>query len=211
MAVTTVVECPECHKKFKGKPELEGKTVRCPGCQKSFTVRFTATDAPGGKSAQAQQQAPAPAGAAKKPMWDEEDNDSNPYGVTTLDLTPRCPHCAGALLTEEDVICLHCGYNRLTRQLGATKKTVEHTGGERFFWLLPGLACVFGILVFINADIFYCLVLPGMVKDSWLEFTDHESMRMWTVIPSLFSVWGLGMFAFKRLILEPVPPEKVKD
>lgn len=209
MAVTSVVECPECHKKFKGRPELEGKTVRCPACQKSFTVRGMAVDS--GAGAVAVASAPPPAAAKKRPWEDDDDDDPNPYQVTHLDLTPRCPHCAGDLRTEEDIICLHCGYNLQTRQLGSTKKTIQHTAGEHFMYLLPGLACVFAILVLVNLDIFYCLVLPRLVKDSWMEFVDHESMRLWMVVLSLFITWGLGMFAFKRLILEPKPPEFLKD
>jgi hypothetical protein len=205
MAVQSIIECPECHKKFKGKPELEGKTVRCPGCQKNFTVRMAAGGAP-------PEIQPDATPHAKKPLWDDdEDNDPNPYKVTHLDLTPRCPHCAGELRSEDDIICLHCGYNLQTRQLGKTTKTIADTGGERFLWLLPGLACVLGMLIFINVDIFFCLVLPGMVKDAWTEFLDHESMRIWVVIISLFSCWALSIFAFKRLVLEPKPPEKIKD
>ena len=32
------ITCPRCQKKFKGKPELYGKRIRCPGCHKPFVV-----------------------------------------------------------------------------------------------------------------------------------------------------------------------------
>ena len=51
---------------------------------------------------------------------------------------------------------------------GTVVKTIAHTGGERFVWLLPGLLCVAGILLFINVDIFYCCSLPLIIEPlSW--------------------------------------------
>jgi DNA-directed RNA polymerase subunit RPC12/RpoP len=209
MAATTVIACPECKKKFKGRDDLEGKKIKCPACGHPFIVKQAAADKPGS--------APAPPTApAKKKAWEEEEEEegSNPYGVTHLDLAPRCPHCANLMATPDAIICLHCGYNTQTRQLGSTTKTIQHTGGERFLWLLPGLLCVAGILFLLNAAIFFCLALPDLLdKTSWAEDVfDAEATRMWlAVLPSLAMMWGLGYFAFKRLILEPKPPEKFKD
>jgi DNA-directed RNA polymerase subunit RPC12/RpoP len=209
MSASTVIACPECQKKFKGREELEGKKVKCPACGHPFIVK---TGGPGKPDS-----APPPPAAPKaaKKLWDEEeDQDSNPYGVTHLDLAARCPHCANLMASEDAVICLYCGYNTQTRQLGSTKKTIQHTGGERFLWLLPGLACVAGIIFLINVAIFYCLALPGLLdKTSWAEDVfDAESTRLWlAVLPSLAMMWGLGYFGFKRLVLEPTPPEKEKD
>jgi hypothetical protein len=208
MAADMVISCPECHKQFKGRPDLQGKRVRCSGCGQTFLVKSPAPD----KAASG----PGAGGAPARPKGkggpaDDEWEDPNPYGVTTLDIRARCPHCANLMQSEDAVICLHCGYNTQTRQLGSTRKLVQHSGGDYFFHLLPGLLCVLGILFLINWDIFLCTYLPGMIKDSWAEFLDAESMRLWNAVISLFLMWGLGMFAFKRLILEPAPPEKLKD
>jgi hypothetical protein len=132
--------------------------------------------------------------------------------VTTLDIAARCPHCANVMESEDAIICLFCGYNTQTRMLGATKKVVAKSGGEHFMWLLPGFACLVGIIIFMNLDIFFCLLLPDIVRnESGWNLLDHESMRLWTVITSLFAIWGLGYFAYKRLIMNPVPPEREKD
>jgi hypothetical protein len=312
MATNTVIVCPECKRKFKGKEELQGKKVRCPLCSHCFVVQSLAVDRttpaspaagsrpkpeakpepglkpdlkpdkkpdrkiepdlkplafqdepdldlsglapePGLKpleddppskpfqpspdpgliplegeepppSAAAPRKSPGkPAGkstaktsspkAKKKggPTWAEDDDDPNPYGVTALDLSPRCPHCANLMENEEAIICLYCGYNTQTREMGATKKTIALTGGEHFVWLLPGLLCVLGIVFLVNLDIFFCILFPGLVQDSWMDFLDHESVRLWTVITTQMIAWALGYFAFKRLVLEPMPPEKVKD
>jgi DNA-directed RNA polymerase subunit RPC12/RpoP len=200
MATNTVIACPECKKKFKSREDLEGKKIRCPACNHPFVVRSEAAD-----------KGPAPE-AKGKPKWEEEDDDPNPYGVTTLDLTPRCPHCANPLESADAVICLFCGYNTQTREMGYTKKVVAKTGGDQFAWLLPGFANVLGIVIFINLDIFFCLLLPDMVRgeEGW-QLLDAESMRLWTVVISLFAIWTMGYYAYKRLILEPIPPEREKD
>ena len=38
MAETSVITCPECTKKFKGKSDLQGKKIKCPFCAKPFVV-----------------------------------------------------------------------------------------------------------------------------------------------------------------------------
>jgi DNA-directed RNA polymerase subunit RPC12/RpoP len=233
MTINTIIACPECKKKFKGREDLQGKKIRCPACNHSFIVKTMAVDKAG--SAAARGEAPAgkgspnpprpaagtppaeakPAGpqpkSMGKPMWDEDDNDANPYGVTELDIKPRCPHCANPLESEKATICLYCGYNTLTRELGSVKKVIQLTRGDHFMWLLPGILTVVGILFLVNLDLFFCILLPDIVKDSWMDFVDAESMRIWTITITLFLMWGLGMFATKRLILQPVPPEKLKD
>jgi hypothetical protein len=36
-------------------------------------------------------------------------------------------------------------------------------------------------------------------------------MRLWLCLMLLAGMWAIGLFVFKRLILEPMPPEKFKD
>src|SRR5215831_3107456 len=99
MATTSVITCPECRKKFKGRADLQGKKIRCPFCTKPFVVPHEGGDDPetaitvapktpvaGGKTAPAAKGA-APAAKAAKPgpaakaapppgqrvTWDEED------------------------------------------------------------------------------------------------------------------------------------------
>ncbi len=216
-----VIACPECKKKFKGREEFQGKKIKCPACSHPFIVKSVAVDKPASDEDALKPLAEGPPGAegrlethkAAGTTWDEEldGGESNPYDVTTLDIAPRCPLCANLMASEEAIICLYCGYNTLTRERGATKKVIQHTGSEQLIWLLPGILCVLGMLLIVNGDIFFCLVVPDMVRQSWLEFTDHESVRLWTVLPSLSIIWGLGYFAYKRLVLEPLPPEKKKE
>lgn len=195
MAESPIITCPECAKKFKGKGDLSGKRIRCPFCTKVFVVPAGVKEA---------------VKAAPAKIFHDDDDDKNPYGVTHLDISPRCPNCANLMEDEKAFVCLFCGYNTLTRELGHTEKAIGHTVGERFVYLLPGLLCATGALILICWQLFFALVLPGLVKNSWAEFLDHESMRLWSTTPLLSSLWALGYFAFNRLVVKPTPPLKSK-
>jgi DNA-directed RNA polymerase subunit RPC12/RpoP len=210
MAATAVITCPNCQKKFKGNADLKGKKIKCPKCDEPFVVELIFVDKPATPPGGEAVKAAAP--AKKKPSdWDEEDEDSNPYGVTHLDLTPRCPFCANEMESEDAVVCLYCGYNTQTRELGKTKKLFKTTGQDHFRWLLPGIACALTIVAIFVGYLYFCLQLPEVTKGHWTSFLDHESMRLWLCLMLLAGMWGIGIFVFKRLIIEPRPPEKVKD
>ena len=218
-AESTVITCPECKKKFKGKLDLEGKKIRCPFCEKAFVVKLDA--AAKAKAAAAKEEkdkaekekAAVQAAEAPKPnLLDDDDEGSNPYAAAEQDLTPRCPNCANPLESKDAVICLYCGYNTLTREVGRTERLMGHTFGQHFVWLLPGMLCMLGIFVIIIGLLYHCLVLPGTFDpDSALRFLDHESMRLWPILMSLSVLWSLGMFAYSRLILHPKPPKVEKE
>ena len=230
MAVTTLIACPACEKQFKGRPELLGKKVRCPACKHAFVVEALATGAEAagaepparaGKVGAGAKTKPPPRRGAAKPaapqpapvVEDDEDEygDAKAYGATDLDLAPRCPHCANEMESADAVVCLYCGYNTETREIGRTKKVFQTTAGEQFLWLLPGLGSALGVVLLAVFCLFFCLELPELVKDRWMRFLDHESMRMWATMIGLIIMWGVGYFAYKRLILQPKPPEKKND
>jgi DNA-directed RNA polymerase subunit RPC12/RpoP len=184
MAIQIDIVCPECHKQMKAPGELQGKKIRCKECGHVFVV------------------------AAPKPRV-EEDADS--YGVVKDDEgVARCPHCAGEMASADAVICIHCGYNTATRQRVGTRKVVESTAGDQFAWLLPGIIAAVSILVLIGLDLFYCLAVPDLVDKGDYEFIGYKGFRLWFVIMSLFAMFFAGKFAWKRLIVEPTPPERVK-
>ena len=209
MAESPVITCPECKKRFKGKADLAGKRIKCPLCAKPFVVpaEKPVETIPSAAAAEA----PPPAAAPFKFADEDEEDDKNPYGVTELDIAPRCPHCANLMADEKAFICLFCGYNTMTRELGSTEKTLSHTGGERFMHLLPGIAVALTAFAFIVGMTYYSVVLPSVVYKTSFTFLDAESLRMWFTIIALALVWFCGLFAYKRLIIHPTPPTKKKD
>jgi hypothetical protein len=224
MPVLYPITCPHCRKPGKGPAELDGKYIRCRFCKKSFQVKLPAQakaktgaqEGPGiyafaeGIKAERTEEAPIPV----LPVMDEEEESSNPYGVTDMDERRRCPYCAD-LMDEEDVICLNCGYNTQTRQHIRTERTYANTTGDVFMWLLPGIICVISIFVVIGFDFFWWFGLDSFwwkPMDDFLGLTSISlGFRVWEVVISLFVIWFLGKFAFKRLILHPTPPEEKKE
>src|SRR5437016_13861620 len=69
---------------------------------------------------------PAAPPRPRGPHDDLFDEDGNPYGVTTLDLSPRCPNCANELTSADALTCLHCGYNTQTAKLATAQKYNHH-------------------------------------------------------------------------------------
>jgi hypothetical protein len=205
--MSDIITCPECQKKFKGKGNLQGKKIKCPLCTKVFVV-------PGEKQQVVQPAASAgEIGPVSPPLTfaADDDGDAKAYGVTEVDIAPRCPNCAQLMADEKAFICLYCGYNSLTREVGKTEKTISHTMGERLLHLLPGIAVALTAFGFIVGITYFSLVLPDVVYKTKLAFMDHESLRMWFTIITLGIIWGCGTYSYKRLVVEPTPPEKIKD
>lgn len=204
MAGGPVITCPECQKKFKGKADLQGKKIRCPFCKEPFVVPSEAIQA-APAAVTAAPEAPAVSAAP------DDELDINPYGASELDLAPRCPNCANEMENEDATICLHCGYNTLTRQWGKTEKRLGSSGGQRFMHLLPAILTAFGLLVLLLVLLLYCLVMPYYVVGSWMAFTDHESLRLWLTMICLGIFWAGGTYCYKRFVVNPLPEEKKLD
>ena len=94
MAAVISLSCPKCQMQITAPAAARGKRVKCKACGEVFPVeepKAPAKPAPAkGKPAPAKAP-PKKAAPAKGPHADLDD-DGNPYGVTNLDLTPRCPH-----------------------------------------------------------------------------------------------------------------------
>ncbi|MFL5242066.1 MAG: hypothetical protein ACJ8FY_08155 [Gemmataceae bacterium] len=214
MSTTIPIICPHCKKVSKGPSELMGKKIRCKNCREIFTVeriKQASPKAPSRKPTKPQQEkeeAPVLSIAEEE----EDEGEARPYAVTDIDLTPRCPHCANEM-EEGAIICVHCGYNTQTRERFQTRKVIENTGMDIFVWLLPGILCVIVVL----------LCIAGIVY-AWVKFDDHYAAnkeewwvgmvfgmfaKIYSSVIELFILYFAAMFAIKRLILHPTPPEKI--
>jgi hypothetical protein len=199
----------------KAPDNILGKKVRCKFCQASFVASKPTGKAPAGKPAKppAGKSAKPPAGKpgkSGKPHLDDDDEDPNPYGVTSQDLAYRCPECANEMESEDAIICLHCGYNTRTRERAKTRKVEDTTGGDYFLWLLPGVACALVVLAIIGFNVWYLMKIDEVVdkEGTWYGAAlCHGGIKTWVVIMSLGLIWLAGKFAVKRLILHFHPPE----
>jgi hypothetical protein len=205
---------------------VRGKKVRCKGCGGVIPVPAGGVDT---RVRTEQAQAKAAMGAMDK----ELDDSKNPYGVTETSLAPRCPHCAYELDPPDARICLHCGYDMQKRQRRPSVKVYERTFSDWMLWLLPGFGCVLAILAIIGAGIYYHYYLPYDIlekpKDAdallndrlgifgkdpgpdFITYMFHPGIEVWFAVMAIWLIWKCGKYAFKRLILNYTPPEKVKE
>jgi predicted Zn finger-like uncharacterized protein len=206
MATTITVTCPECEKQIQAPAAIAGKKIRCKSCGHVFVARA------GGEAIRA---APPPAGKpaakAKPPENEDEDDGAKAYGVTDLDLAPRCPHCANEMESAEAIICLHCGYNTQTRERARTRKVHDVTGGEQFLWLLPGILCVLAVLLLIGNMVSSIIYWNNYVGEG--EFAKYKGQAvscctLWWCLGSIWVGYKATRFAINRLILHPTPPER---
>jgi DNA-directed RNA polymerase subunit RPC12/RpoP len=203
MASTILITCPDCRRQLNGPAELQGKRVRCKSCGHAFTVKAPkapARDAVGAK------------GGSARTDRREPDDAKNPYRLSDILPTHRCPQCA-AELEEDAIICVRCGYNTETRLRHTTLRTYETTAFDRVLWLTPGIICVI-----------VALILVGVIGFLWLPFGlpklsgegenkawwGHFFFQVYGSVMCAFFIWGAGRFAFRRLIIHPNPPEKLR-
>lgn len=225
MSEAIAIQCPHCKKRFKGKGDVAGKKIRCPLCTEPFTVEgakpspIKAGAAPA-RSAPAKSAAiqPAPKKQVETIAFaDEEPKPPAPpppddrYGLTELDETIRCPNCTKPMPNAEANICLYCGYNTLTREQGKTLKTYGVSGQQLLAHLAPGLASFAFFLTLLIAELYYCLVVPNNLHNSWWSWLDHESLRMWSMMITLGLLWASGSYCVQRLIMNPIPKEVKKE
>jgi DNA-directed RNA polymerase subunit M/transcription elongation factor TFIIS len=189
MATITVV-CPKCKKGLNAPDAVAGKKIKCRSCQEVFLAT--------------PQTAPAGAAAANAPKKeDEEWGVIQAYTMNIPKEKPRCPHCAWELDQEDDVICLHCGYNLMTRQRHEQRIIEQHTGGDYFMWWTPPVLCML-------------LALSGFVGFYWVWWMWDfdwgqpwtEAMKVYLTVMIIAVMYLSSKFALKRMIFHPHPPEE---
>ncbi len=227
MPATITISCPECGKQLKAPANVVGKKIRCKGCDEVFVAREAVDEVDEVEDVEEAEEAPKKKPAAKKapakkddkkPAKKDEkkdgDDEANPYGITHEDDSLRCPHCAAAMLSEEAIICVECGYNTQTREKGNTRKTIEPTGMEVFLWLLPGILHALLVICIITWLIIHWAFLGQWMgvyntppNTEWYTFLDHQSMKIWFTVPLLFVLVNSTWAAILRLAINNEPPE----
>lgn len=166
------------------------------------------------KAAEDDEEEEKPAPAPRPKTADDEDDNPNPYDITDLDLAPRCPHCANEMESPEAVVCLKCGYNTATRELGKTTRAFAHTPFEMMMWSLPGVILFIVFLACLVGIGFLWFGLPRMAERdpestvAWLG--NNLFVKAYGTVFFAFAGWKCLRFAIFRLIKHPKPPEKIK-
>jgi hypothetical protein len=237
MPDTLDVKCPTCGKALKVPAALLGKKVKCKGCDTAFAVEAPKPARPAAKghavAAGAKPPAapppPPPAPEKKSPFADDDEDEYDDQGrlkamgVVTESDAPRCPHCTVELDPPDAVVCVHCGFNNVTRQKAETKKVVAASGGDWAAHLAPGVICLLLVIGLIVLDVFCYLNMSSWVEGSFLESDEKDAMmgtKKMYVKPGAFvaliiafsvvAILPLGRFAFRRLVLNYKPEERVK-
>jgi DNA-directed RNA polymerase subunit RPC12/RpoP len=224
MTATISITCPSCKKHMTGPAAVQGKKIKCKACNHIFVAKGETANAPAAKgpatpgSPAAKSKNNSSKTPAAKPkaevdknrLLDPEDVDPG-KGYEFIEKPPdavaRCPQCAYELETEDAIVCLTCGYNLLTRQRLQLQKTYELTFMDWVYWLTPPFGAVIGCLASLTFGIFLWTGLVWWFGDWWFS---HFSVQIWFTVFAAAGAWSTGKYAFKRLVYQWRPPEKVK-
>jgi len=238
MASPVQMECPNCEAALKVPPAVFGKKIKCKHCGHAFVVQDP-DDEPR-KPAKPQKPAkptkseakpakpasppppPTPAPAKKSEFADDEDEGPSNIEVIHESDTARCPHCAKELDPPDAVVCVHCGFNNVTRAKAETKKVWAPTAEDWIMHLLPGIVA---LLICIGLIVFNIISLVRMrewLEGTFLEMDDKDAAgrKKFYIAPGAFIFFFIVIslpifvpavkFAFRRLVKEYMPSEKVK-
>lgn len=178
------------------------------------------------KKEEPKKEEPKPAGGYGLAKDDDDDDDSakpNPMAlVDEGEDVPRCPHCAKELDPPDAVVCIHCGFNNVTRVKVETKKVWEPTSEDWMNHLLPGVLALIACIVILVTDIICWVNMRDWMTDTFLQKDelDATGQTAFYVKPGAFITFiiaadilpflAMGRFAIKRLFIENKPTEKVK-
>jgi DNA-directed RNA polymerase subunit RPC12/RpoP len=134
----------------------------------------------------------------------------NPYKLgDVIESVARCPQCAFELESEEAIICFKCGYNVQTRTRTTTVKVYDHTFRDWAYWLAPGIFYALIALAAIGGICYLWLGIDSRDENGKMSGVLFAA-QVWGSVIACFILWTTGRFAFRRLVLNPHPPEKLK-
>lgn len=224
MASTVEIACPNCDKALKVPPAVFGKKVKCKHCDHAFVVKDpdAAPARPGKPGAKPAASPPPPPAPPKKPYEDEDEGPANIGVIAEDEGVVRCPHCAKELDPPDAVVCIHCGFNNVTREKAETKKVWAPGLEDWATHLGPG---IIGLAICITLIVFNVIAFVDMrewLAGSFLEMDEKDAAgrQRYYIHPRAFNFMLLGVsipilipaakFAYRRLVKEYRPPEQVK-
>jgi hypothetical protein len=213
------LKCPNCAKVLRVPPAVFGKKIKCKHCQHAFVV-----EDPAAKPARSAPKTGASGDAAPRPPFLDDDDDG-PVKIEVItdgDEIPRCPHCAQELDPPDAIVCVHCGFNNVTRAKAETRRVWAPSFEDWFRHLWPGVTALSIVIGWIVFDIISLNRMREWLEGSFLEMDEKDAAgrKRYFVPPGFFIavIWTFslvvmvpaGRFAYKRLIKEFRPPERIK-
>ena len=220
MSAPLAVACPTCQTGMKLPATLVGKRIRCKKCETVFVVSASAEEPPPFKPGD------APIGFKDDPPPPPppaDDDDDNPYGVTKDDLdVPRCPFCVKELDPPDTKVCLNCGYDLMKRLRHATVNTIDYSAADWILHLGPGVLAAIAVVILLVFNYFVQTNMREWMTGGLLDAGEKDKVtgkdtfyispycfNVWIGVVSAFLTYLAGKFAYRRLVLNWKPAEKV--
>jgi hypothetical protein len=246
------IRCPNCEKPLKVPETVFGKKIKCKQCDHPFVVPdptrliddeeeaarkkpAVKPSKPGGatvktkkeepKKEEPKKEEPKPAESTYK-FQDEEDEGANPSPLAMVDEgqdIPRCPHCAKELDPPDARVCVHCGFDNVTRTKAESKTVWEPDTNDWINHLGPGVIALIAFIGMLVLDIVCWVNMRDWLTDTFLQRDDPDAAtgeKSFYVKPGAFITLIIAIdlmpmilcarFAIKRLFIENTPSEKVK-
>jgi hypothetical protein len=236
MADTTPIPCPNCGKVLNVPEQVLGKKIKCKDCATAFVAevpkKAVKPSKPGGAVKTKREEPPPPKPEAPKQPAARYDDDADdgavPKALGVVDEgedVPRCPHCAKELEPPTAVVCIHCGFNNMTRTKAESKKVWEPDASDWMNHLAPGFAMLGIFVALLVLNIICILKMEDWMTDGFLDFLKSDTKGTdgkvkFEVKPGAFITFVLAAtimpmiktarFAIKRLAIEYRPVEQVK-
>src|SRR5262249_49535755 len=121
---------------------------------------------------------PKPAPAPKKPFDDDDDDEgANANPIEMVDAgedIPRCPHCAKDLEPPDAILCVHCGFNTVTRVKADSKKVWAPDASDWMTHLAPGIIALLIAIGLIVLNVLSILNMRDWLTGSFLESDEKD-------------------------------------
>jgi ribosomal protein L37E/DNA-directed RNA polymerase subunit RPC12/RpoP len=234
------IPCPECEKTLKVPDTVFGKKIKCKYCTHAFVVKDpneakkpgVKPSKPGGAAVKPKKEEPKPEPKkeeekpADAPYKFQDDDDEgakpNPLGVINEEDVARCPFCAKELDPPDAKVCIHCGFNNMTRTRAESKKVWAPDTNDWINHLGPGVLALVIFIGLIVLDILCWVNMRGWMTDTFLQKDEKDAQGeiafyvkpgafiTFVIAATILPIIGTARFAIRRLFIEYQPTEKVK-
>ena len=170
-----ILSCPVCDRRYRYKPTLEGKKVRCPQCRAKLRLP------PGERAFEVVEQPPEP------DPYEMDEAPTAPHGSGKF----QCPAC-GTMVKATAAICVHCGYDLEHNQQLQTK---VDKGGRRRDDPHPAAPAAASTALGAGG--------PGFDADALAAETEAHHRRHEVTYPLILVGVAVGLLLINGLVLFP--------